>query len=216
MLAVPPLEPRDEPPRRARCTRPRAGRRARPSPRSRDLERRDPLPHREVEELEPGADEPLNRPAVEPREPREFVVVGEVERRDDQLEHLRVLGAHAVVLGRREAELAARAVAAGRASGRASRPAPRTSPRLRRAPAGRARAGTRARPSRRRGRRPRARSRPPRTPPSAGRRGRRRRGTLPRRRLSSRPSSCSRRTCSGEQGASSASSSAEILPTARL
>jgi hypothetical protein len=67
------------------------------------------LPHCQVEELQPRADEPLDRPAVEPREARELVVVGEVERGDDELEHLRVLVTQPVVLGRRKAELAAEA-----------------------------------------------------------------------------------------------------------
>ena len=66
----------------------------------------DLLPDCEVEELEPGPDEPLNRPAVEPREARELFVVGQAERGHDQLGHLRVLVAEPVVLGRREAELA--------------------------------------------------------------------------------------------------------------
>ena len=59
-----------------------------------------------VEELEAGADEPLHAGAVEPRDSRELVVVGEVERGDEERQHLRVLDANAVVRGRRQAELA--------------------------------------------------------------------------------------------------------------
>jgi hypothetical protein len=66
----------------------------------------DLLPNGEVEELQPGPDEPLDRPPVEPRKARELVVVGRVERGDNQLQHLRILVAKPVVLGRRKAELA--------------------------------------------------------------------------------------------------------------
>jgi hypothetical protein len=50
-----------------------------------------------VEELQPGSDEPLDGPAVQPREAGEVVVVGQVELRDDEREELGVLVAHAVV-----------------------------------------------------------------------------------------------------------------------
>jgi hypothetical protein len=72
----------------------------------RKVEARDALPHRLVEELEPRRDEALHRAAVEPREARQLVVVGEVEHGHDRCQHLRVLGADAVVGGRRQPHLA--------------------------------------------------------------------------------------------------------------
>ena len=105
-LSVPPLEPRDE-------ALDELGVRARALVDERvlllvgEVEVRHLLPHEKVEELEPGADEPLDRPAVEPREARELVVLGQVEGRDDELQHLSVLVAEPIVLGRREAEFPA-------------------------------------------------------------------------------------------------------------
>ena len=67
----------------------------------------DPLAHGPVEELEAGGDEPLDAPAVEPGEAGELFLVGEVERRDDEREHLRVLVPDPVARGRRQPELPA-------------------------------------------------------------------------------------------------------------
>ena len=97
VLPVPPLEPERRGPGRARCTRPHAGRPWRPSPHW-GARRRRPSAEPRGRRTEPGADEPLNRPAVEPREARELVVVGEVERGDDELQHLGVLVPQPVVL----------------------------------------------------------------------------------------------------------------------
>ena len=66
----------------------------------------DALADCDVEELQPTADEPLHAAAVEPREARELLVVCEVELCDDERQHLRVLGANAVIRGRGQPELA--------------------------------------------------------------------------------------------------------------
>jgi hypothetical protein len=72
-----------------------------------EIEGADALPNRTVEELEPGADEPLHRAAVEAGEARELAVVREIEPPHDEREHLRVLGTDPVVGSRWQTELAA-------------------------------------------------------------------------------------------------------------
>src|SRR5215218_436318 len=71
----------------------------------REVEGCRPLPDGPVEELKAGRDEPLDAAAVETGEAREILVVGEIECRQHQRQHLRVLGAHPVILRRRHAEL---------------------------------------------------------------------------------------------------------------
>jgi hypothetical protein len=106
VLAVAALEPRDE--RAGELREPR-----RPLVRDpvllvvREVGRHDALEHGTVEELQPGGDEPLRPATVEPRDPRELVVVDEVEGRHEVGDHLRILGADAVVRRGRQAELAA-------------------------------------------------------------------------------------------------------------
>src|ERR671919_835551 len=73
----------------------------------REVEGRDPLANRSVEELEPGADESLHAAAVQPGEARKVVVSREIELAQHEGEHLGVFPAHAIVLPRRETELAA-------------------------------------------------------------------------------------------------------------
>ncbi len=75
----------------------------------REVESLDVLAHGDVEELQPGADEPLHASPVEAREARELVLVCEVERRDEEREDLGVLDPNAVVRGRGQPELAAQA-----------------------------------------------------------------------------------------------------------
>ena len=73
----------------------------------REIEGRDALAHRSVEELEPGADQALDRAAVQPGEARKVVLVRQIEPGHHERQHLRVLRTDAVVGARREAELAA-------------------------------------------------------------------------------------------------------------
>jgi hypothetical protein len=71
------------------------------------LDRLDVFADGAVEEREPRRDEPLQRPSVEPREPRELVVGGEIERRHDLREHLGVGGPDAVSRCARQPQLPA-------------------------------------------------------------------------------------------------------------
>ena len=73
----------------------------------REIERLYALGNSSIEELNPGADETLHGAAVEPRQPRELVLLAEVQLRDHERQDLRVLRTDAVVGVRRQAELCA-------------------------------------------------------------------------------------------------------------